>query len=146
MPHLSRKLNHHLFVHTSLKLIRNSTCKRTKLFWTLILVSCYCDCFLKIAAFGYMHTEKNWNLSSVVRNINSQIVNLNKIPEKQFLKTLGFIERPIAYTKYICHDAVFTSPCDLVTKKWKRKKNSYFCVRPINNNSLFFMYYPINLI
>lgn len=143
MPRVSCKLNHHLFVHNSSKLTRNSTCKRTKLSWTLIPVPCYCDCFLKKWLYWdiNVHTEKNWDLSSVVRNMHSLIEHLNKNTPK---KSLDFIVMPIVYAKCICHDAVLTFPCAWVTIKRKREKISYFCVRPINDNSIFFLYYPIS--
>lgn len=89
-----------------------------------------------------VHTEKNWDLSSVVRNMHSLIEHLNKNTPK---KSLDFIVMPIVYAKCICHDAVLTFPCAWVTIKRKRKKISYFCVRPINDNSIFFLYYPIYL-
>lgn len=85
------------------------------------------------------HTEKNWDLSSVVRNMHSLIEHLNKNTPK---KSLDFIVMPIAYAKCICHDAVLTFPCAWVTIKRKRKKISYFCVRPMNDNSIFFPVLP----
>lgn len=89
-----------------------------------------------------VHTEKNWDLSSVVRNMHSLIEHLNKNTPK---KSLDFIVMPIVSAKCICHDAVLTFPCAWVSIKRKRKKISYFRVWPINDNSIFFLYYPIYL-
>lgn len=61
---------HHLSVYKSLKLIRNSTCKQTKLFRTLIWVSGDCNYCLKIVGWCPLYMFLSYYVSNNLNIIN----------------------------------------------------------------------------
>lgn len=86
-------MSHHLSVYKSLKLIRNSTCKQTKLFRTLIWASGYCNYCLKIVGrlplYMYLsyYVSNNLNIINVAGKVHCLISKQDNFFEKIMYRT-----------------------------------------------------------